>query len=104
MRPDPTESQRLVHELVTGILGWRQELRERSAREVEAAHRHVGELDACPGFKEAIAKKMCTLIAELKEAVAEKDAHIGKLDDTVVAFKDAIGEKDAHIQKLDELS
>ena len=44
--PDPIEPQRLVRELVTGILGWRQELRERSTREVEAIHRHVGELDA----------------------------------------------------------
>ena len=37
-----------------------------------------------------------------KEAVTEKDAHIGKLDDTLAEFKDAIGEKDAHIQKLDQ--
>ena len=86
--PDPIEPQRLVRELVTGILGWRQELRERSTREVEAIHRHVGELDAA--------------LLRFKEAVAEKDAHIGKLDDTLVEFKDAIGEKDAHIQKLDQ--
>ena len=73
--PDPIEPQRLVRELVTGILGWRQELRERSTREVEAIHRHVGELDAA--------------LLHFKEAVAEKDAHIGKLDDALVEFRDA---------------
>ena len=67
--PDPIEPQRLVRELVTGILGWRQELRERSTRETEAIHRHVGELDA--------------VLLRFKEAVAEKDAHIGKLDDAL---------------------
>ena len=61
--PDPIEPQRLVRELVTGILGWRQELRERSTREVEAIHRHVGELDAA--------------LLHFKEALAEKDARIG---------------------------
>ena len=56
--PDPIEPQRLVRELVTGILGWRQELRERSTREVEAIHRHVGELDAALlRFKEAVAEE-----------------------------------------------
>ncbi len=35
----------LAQELLTGILGWREELRERSAREVEAAHRQVSELN-----------------------------------------------------------
>ena len=76
--PDPSEPQRLVRELVTGILGWRKELRERSTREVEAIHRHVGELDAA--------------VLRFKEAVAEKDVHIGKLDQHVSSScKDAIG-------------
>jgi glycosyltransferase involved in cell wall biosynthesis len=66
---DPSASRRLVGELVDGILGWRQELRERFTREVEAFRRHVGELDA-------------TLV-RFKEALAEKDAHIGKLDDAL---------------------
>jgi glycosyltransferase involved in cell wall biosynthesis len=85
---DPTEPQRLVRELVTGILDWRQELRERFTRELEATHRHIGELDWA--------------LLRFKEAIAEKDAHIGKLDDTLVGFKDAIGEKDTQIQKLDQ--
>ena len=80
--PDPIEPQRLVRELVTGILGWRQELRERSTREVEAIHRHVGELDAA--------------LLHFKETVAIKDAHIGKLDDTRNrrAATHAVAEKD----------
>ena len=76
--PDPTDPQGLVREMVTGILGWRQELRERSTREVEAIHRHIGELDAA--------------LLRFKEAVAEKDAHIGKLDRRSVELqRDAIG-------------
>ena len=87
--PDPTEPQRLVRELVTGILGWRQELRERSTREVEATHRHIGELDAA--------------LLGFKEAVAEKDAHIGKLDgDARRASRGASAEKDAHIAELNQ--
>ena len=86
--PDPIEPQRLIRELVTGILGWRQELRERSTREVEAIHRHVGELDAA--------------LLHFKEAVAVKDTHIEKLDDALVKLRDAHAGNDAHIQKLDE--
>ena len=85
--PDPTDPQQLVRELVTGILGWRQELRERSTREVEATHRHIGELDAA--------------LLGFKEAVAEKDAHIGKLDDTLVESRTRSVRRTL-IQKLDE--
>ena len=92
--PDPIEPQRLVRELVTGILGWRQELRERSTREVEALHRHVGELDAA--------------LLHLKEAVALKDAHIGKLDQhlatTIQSLQEAQGalaQKDARLLELE---
>ena len=108
--PDPSEPQSLVRELVTGILGWRQELRERSTREVEAIHRHVGELDAA--------------LLRVKEAVAIKDAHIVEAGqrnrraastpskrkmctsassiETLVELKDAIGAKDAQIKELDQ--
>ncbi len=82
-----SDPQLLVRELITGILGWRQQLRERSTREVEAIQRRVGELDAA--------------LLQFKAALAEKDAHIGKLDDELVELTEAIGEKDAHIQKLD---
>src|SRR5205085_2816645 len=78
---DPTVSQRIIHELVTGILGWRQEVRERTAREIEAKHRHIGALDAA--------------LFGFKDAIAGKDTHIGKLDDAIAALKNAIVERDA---------
>jgi hypothetical protein len=77
--PDPIDTQRLVPVMVTGILGWRQELRERFTREVEAIRRHVAELDAA--------------LLQCQEVVAAKDAHIRKLDE---ALRDAIGTKDTH--------
>ena len=92
--PDPIEPQRLVRDLVTGILGWRQELRERSTREVEGIHRHVGELDAA--------------LLRFKEAVAEKDAHIQKLDQHLAATiqslheaQGALAQKDARLLELE---
>ena len=115
--PDPIEPQRLVRELVTGSLAWRQEQRERSGREVEALRRHVGELDAA--FKEAVAVKdlhigkLDVALLELKDAIGEKDAafkeavalkdvHIGKLDAVLLELRDALGQKDAQIQKLNQ--
>ena len=77
--PDPSDSQRLVRDLVTGILGWRQELRERSTHELEAVHGHIGELDAALlRFKEAVAEKDAALL-RFKEVVAEKDARLLEL-------------------------
>jgi glycosyltransferase involved in cell wall biosynthesis len=92
--PDPVEPQGLVRELVTGILGWRQELRERSSRELEALHRRVGELDAA--------------LLHWKEAIAQKDAHIGKLDQHLATTtqslqkaQEAIALKDARLLELE---
>jgi O-antigen biosynthesis protein len=86
--PDPADSQLLVREMVTGILGWRQEFRGHSTREVEAIQEHVSDLEDA--------------LERFKKAVAEKDVHIGTLDDTLVEFKAAISEKDAHIRTLDQ--
>ena len=86
--PDPTDSQRLVAELLGGVLGWRQELRERSAGEIDALQRHIAGLDAA--------------LSGFQEAVAEKDTHIAKLDGAIANLKHAVDEKDAHVQTLHE--
>ncbi len=84
--PDPIEPQRLVRELVAAILGWRQELRARSTREVEALDRHVGELNAA--------------LEIVKEAIGAKDAHIQKLDQHLVATIQSLQEaQGALVQK-----
>jgi hypothetical protein len=85
--PDQIEPQRLVRELITAILGWRQELRERSTRE-------VGELAAA--------------IAGVNKAIGQKDAHIQKLDQLLAAAtqsvheaQGALAQKDARLVELE---
>jgi hypothetical protein len=84
---DPSEPHLLVREMVMGILGWRKELRERSMREIDATHRHIGELDAA--------------VVRFKEAVAEKDAHIGKLDQYLAETSQSLQEAQGALAQND---
>ena len=112
---DATESQRLVGELVTGILGWRQELRERSTREVEASTgTSVSWIRRSCASRRLSPKKMrtsgssTTLSFEFKDAIGEKDAHSQKLDlllvETIQSLQEAQGalaQKDARLLEVE---